>query len=281
MSDSPLAPEVGDATCRPRACRVALAAVVAVIVISGCTSGRGSNHATGRPTTSEAANSSERTTTSTANHRTIACGPWEPEPTEVESRHPAQRAIGPPTVVMDSAQQAELEAHFGKRLNAVWTGRARLGEGRSTMIAASGITGADRAWARSIPSAYGHVELVDAEYSADDLKAFAARLRTAIPNWHLPSKYLPPPPDERVETILHPPSTTTIPIPKSVWPKGLFRVVAPYPRQDGTEEFGENIVSISVLECSPKLVAQAVQIADAKAVPLKAIRIVETQWDRR
>ena len=273
--------------------------VLLIALVGGCSTVHGSNDrgAAARPATSSASATATRTdashqstasarsartraTVTGASHRTIACGPEEPEPAEVGPQTTDQLTVDTQALLEKEEQWTnELEAHFGKRLNAVWTGafRPELGTDPRTVIAAKGITDAERAYVRAIPGANGHVQLVDAKYSAGDLKAFATRLRTVIPNWRLPAKYAPKR-DERVESILHPP--TTVPIPDSVWPKGLFRAFAPYPRQDGTELFGENIVSISVVECAPKLVAEAVRIADAKHVPLDAIRIGATQWDR-
>ncbi len=242
----------------------AVAAVGAAVVVGGYSAVHGDGHRTA----SLASGPGESTTsTSAPDHRTIPCGPDISPATD-----------GPQAIVMGSENQAALETHFGNRLNSIWTGNSlpELGDDQRVMVAATHITDADRAFARTIPVHGGHIQLVDARYSEDDLKAFAARLKTVIPDWKLPARYVPPTWNELVATITDP--TTTIPIPDSVWPKGLVNVSALFPRSDGSDLDGENLVGIFVRKCSPGLVAQAVRIADAKHVPLDAIRIHATHW---
>jgi hypothetical protein len=249
-----------------RAGLVAMAAAVLVVAAIAVVAVRGNNG----PESLRTATDPDSTITSPTSGPLPAdapvCGPEELPPNRPGQPSASISNSYPPTNVTD---------HFGDRFNSIWTGAyvPALGNNQRVMIAATNITDADRTWAATVPVTGGHIQLVEAKYSLTQLKEFATRLRTKIPNWSLPKEYAHVNEHQSVQDLLSSTTRPNISIPRSVYPPGLYNVSTDSGRLDGTDNFGEKVVTVSVTECSTDLRAQLVSVANSVSVPADALRI--------
>ena len=98
-------------------------------------------------------------------------------------------------------------------------------------------------------------------------------MRSKIPDWSLPTEYEHHKDSLTLQDIRSSTTATFPPIPRSVYPKGLYNVRGNLPRLDGTDDAYEKIVTVTVITCSTSLIRQTVDIANSVNVPLDAIHI--------
>jgi hypothetical protein len=249
-----------------RAGLVAIAAAVLVVAAIAVVATTGHNGPESLRTATDPDSTIASTTSGPLPADAPICGPEELPPA----------VVGQPSAsISNSYPDVNITDHFGDRFNAIWTGNyvPQLGNDQRVMIAATNITDADRAWAATVPVTGGHIQLVDAKYSLAELKEFATRLKTKIPNWSLPKEYAHLNTHAYVQDLLSSTSRPTISIPRSVYPTGLYNVSTDSGRLDGSDNLGEKVVTVSVTECSTALRAQLVTVANSVNVPLDALRI--------
>lgn len=249
---------------RPRrAGLVAIAAAVLVVTAVAAVALYGHNNRDSLRTATNSSSSVASTISTSLPADAPACGPEELPPGQMQAYIPG------------SYPDKRITSHFGDRFNSIWNGAyvPKLDNDQRVMIAATQITDADRAWAASVPVVDGHIQLVDAKYSLAQLKVFAARLKTKIPEWRLPKKYSHYQEHQTVQDLLSSTTVTFPPIPHSVYPKGLYNVTTGSGRLDGSDNFGEKVVTVVVIKCSTPLRAQLVSIANSVNVPLDALHI--------
>lgn len=267
-----IAPSTGHRGRRPAFLALVAAAVLVLFATIALARGHHHDHEvrTATSPSSESTDSSATTASDQSNDQP-SCGP------EVLGR---AQPLTPQGAISTSYPAQGVADHFGDRFNSIWAGDydPELGNNQPLMIAATHITDADRAWAATIPMQSGHIELVEAKYSDSQLAAFAARMKTRIPDWHLPAQYEHHIDSQSVQGLLSSTTVTFPPIPHSVYPRGLFNVRGDLPLMDGSPNGGEKAVTISVINCSSSLIQQAADIANAVDVPIDSIHITSVGY---